>query len=138
MKNGQYSRKQSILIVDDEKDLLYVLQEQLSTWYKVEAFDNPQDAIRYAESKLRSSNYFDIILSDIRMPGMDGSEFARVMKKMFPKAKIILMTALMLMKEEFEKNKLDVPADDIIVKPFAVSQLVITIIRLLTMRAADC
>ena len=110
MKNSQYSRKQSILIVDDEKDLLYVLQEQLSTWYKVEAFNDPHGAIRYAESKLKNSNYFDIILSDIRMPEMDGFEFARIMRKMFPEAKIILMTAFMLMKEEFEKNKLDVPA----------------------------
>lgn len=69
---------------------------------------------------------------------MDGFEFTRVMKKMFPNAKIILMTAFILMKEEFELNRLDIQADDVIVKPFAVSHLLITIIRLLNMRAADC
>jgi CheY-like chemotaxis protein len=125
-----YSHKKSILIVDDEKDLLYILQEQLSTWYRVDrvdAFTDPHEAIRHAESKSRDLNYYDVILSDIRMPGMDGFEFIRVMKRKFPRTKRILMTAFMLMKEEFERKRLDIPADDIIVKPFAMTQLHITV-----------
>ena len=125
------------MIVDDEPDLLYILQEQLSTWYRVDTFTHPDDAIRYAENAAKSNDYYDIILSDIKMPSMDGFEFARIMKKQYPKTKIILMTAFTLMKEEFEQNKLDIPADDIIVKPFAMSQLQITISRLLNMGAAD-
>ena len=109
MKILPYSHKKSILIVDDEKDLLYILQEQLSTWYRVDrvdAFTDPHEAIRHAESKSRDLNYYDVILSDIRMPGMDGFEFIRVMKRKFPR---------------------DIPADDIIVKPFAMSQMHITV-----------
>lgn len=71
------------------------------------------------------------------MPSIDGFEFARIMKKQYPKTKIILNPAFMLMKEEFEKNKMGIPADDIIVKPFAISQLQVTISRLLNIRTAD-
>jgi two-component system response regulator YesN len=125
------------MIVDDEEDLLYALQKLLSTWYRVDVFTSPVEAIKYAENAAQQLNYYDIILSDIRMQSMDGFEFARIMKKEYPKTKIILMTAFILMKEEFEENKLDIPADDIIVKPFAISQLQITISRLLDMGAAD-
>lgn len=137
MHTQPFSRNKSIMIVDDEPDLLYILQEQLSTWYRVDTFTHPDDAITYAENAAKSNDYYDIILSDIKMPSMDGFEFARIMKKQYPTTKIILMTAFTLMKEEFEQNKLDIPADDIIVKPFAMSQLQITITRLLNTGAAD-
>jgi hypothetical protein len=49
------------LIVDDGKDLLCILQEQLSTWHRVDAFTDSGEAIRRTEGESRNLNYYDVI-----------------------------------------------------------------------------
>ncbi|MBA7619686.1 Alkaline phosphatase synthesis transcriptional regulatory protein PhoP [subsurface metagenome] len=66
-----------ILIVDDEKDALYILEEELANkGYSVIAADNGNDAINLAKSE-----YPNPIILDIWMPRMDGVEVAKKLKE---------------------------------------------------------
>ncbi|MCX6286614.1 MAG: sigma-54 dependent transcriptional regulator [Bacteroidetes bacterium] len=83
------ARKISILVVDDEESV----RDSLSNWfiedgYRVECAENARKALLLIES-----SYFDIILADIKMPGMDGLEMLRRIKSLRNDAIVIVMTA---------------------------------------------
>jgi DNA-binding NtrC family response regulator len=83
------ARQISILIVDDEESV----RDSLSKWfiedgYQVECAEDARKALLMIES-----SHFDIILADIKMPGMDGLEMLRRIKAFRQDAIIIVMTA---------------------------------------------
>ncbi|MBT4889071.1 MAG: response regulator [Rhodospirillales bacterium] len=70
----------SILVVDDEKDVTEILSEILSTdGHRVVTAENGHRALTYL-----SNDTFDIILSDMRMPELDGPNFYNVLCERFP------------------------------------------------------
>ena len=82
--------KHSILIVDDEQQILKALQRM----FRAEGY-SISTAINGAEGILRieeSTKPFSLIISDQRMPGMNGSEFLKRSKKLLPDATRILLT----------------------------------------------
>lgn len=81
----------SLLIVDDDRDVLDTLREQL-TWegYGVTACDNAQDAL----GKMRKAE-FSVIISDQHMPGMTGLEFFATARDIQPNASRILITGVL-------------------------------------------
>ena len=112
--------KKKILIVDDEKDLLLMLEKRLTAeGYSVLTADNGKDAITIAKAKSP-----DLIILDVLMPGMGGGEVAEKLKdnsrtKNIP---IIFLTALFTRKEEYAKNH--IVADNItFAKPFDPQEL---------------
>jgi DNA-binding response OmpR family regulator len=112
--------KKKILIVDDEKDILLMLEKRLiAEGYSVLTADNGKDAVTIAKSKSP-----DLIILDVLMPGMDGSEVAERLKDNFrtQNIPIIFLTALLTRKEEHEKNR--IVADNItFAKPFDPEEL---------------
>jgi CheY-like chemotaxis protein len=90
--------KKTILIVDDEKDVLFLLEKGLSNkGYSVISASNGEDAIIAAWSHLP-----DLIILDVLMPGMDGPEVDMKLKE-DPKTKdipVIFLTSLYTKKEE--------------------------------------
>ncbi len=83
------SNRTSILIVDDEK----VVRDSLTNWFledghRVGAAENAVEAIRQMQAQP-----WDIILLDIKMPGMDGMELQQRIKDLDPSATIIFITA---------------------------------------------
>ena len=112
--------KKKILIVDDEKDTLLLLEKRLiAEGYSVLTADNGKDAITIAKSKSP-----DLIILDVLMPDMDGGEVAEKLKDS-PRTKnipIIFLTALFTRKEEYAKNH--IVADNItFAKPFDPEEL---------------
>jgi DNA-binding NtrC family response regulator len=106
------SRKISILIVDDEDSV----RDSLYNWfiedgYRVECAENAKVALL----KLESSN-FDIILADIKMPGMDGLEMLRRIKLLKKESIVIVMTAFATVDTAVQALKDG--AFDYITKPF--------------------
>jgi len=114
-------RKANILIVDDEIDLLETLGDIFeSKGYNVTMVEDGNRAIELLKKK-----YFDIILMDLKMPGINGVESFKEVKKLHPSAAVIMMTAGSVGEEI--KEALGAGAEAIIDKPFNVKKLVATI-----------
>ena len=117
--------KKKILIVDDEKDLLLMLEKRLTAeGYSVLTADNGKDAITIAKSKSP-----DLIILDVLMPGMDGCEVAERLKDDFrtQNIPIIFLTALLTRKEEYIKDHIIA----VFAKPFDSEELLDEIKRLM-------
>lgn len=102
----------SLLIVDDEASV----RDSLYNWFiedgfKVECAEDAKEAL----TMLESGNY-NIILADIKMPGMDGLEMHRRIKQLNPEAIVIIMTAFASV--ETAVQALKDGAFDYITKPF--------------------
>jgi DNA-binding NtrC family response regulator len=105
-------KKSSILIVDDEESV----RDSLYNWfiedgYQVDSAENAKEALSLLENK-----NFDIILADIKMPGMDGLEMHRRIKSLNNQAIVIIMTAFASV--ETAVQALKDGAYDYITKPF--------------------
>jgi DNA-binding NtrC family response regulator len=105
-------KKISILVVDDEESV----RDSLSNWFtedgfRVECAENAKKAL----SMLESDN-FDIVLADIKMPGMDGLEMLRRIKFLRKDSIVIVMTAFATVDNAVKALKDG--AFDFVTKPF--------------------
>ena len=83
------SDQPSVWIVDDDASIRWVLEKALSdAGYRITAFDNASDVLRQVQS-----DNPDIIITDIRMPGIDGLELLRYLNDQRPSLPVIVMTA---------------------------------------------
>ncbi|NIM03079.1 response regulator [bacterium] len=114
-------KKTNILIVDDEIDLLETLGDIFeSKGYNVTMVEDGNKALELLRNK-----YFDIILMDLKMPGISGVESFKEVKSLHPSAAIIMMTAGSV-REEI-KEAVGAGVDAVVDKPFNVKKLVATI-----------
>ncbi|HIC85536.1 MAG TPA: sigma-54-dependent Fis family transcriptional regulator, partial [Desulfobacterales bacterium] len=112
---------ETILIVDDEKNYLVVLEALLSPeGYEVITVDNAIDALRL----IRESD-IDLVITDMRMPGTSGMELLEESKKMKPELPVIMMTAYGTIEMAVEAMKKR--AYDYITKPFRNEELKLTV-----------
>lgn len=81
---------ETILIVDDEQDMLNLLKRSLEPDLKcgVDTVSSAEEALKRLEL-----NDYDLILTDMKMPGMDGMEFLGIVKKKYPDITVVMMTA---------------------------------------------
>jgi CheY-like chemotaxis protein len=83
----------NILLVDDEQDLLRLIQKYFEkNGLYVRAYTSPLLALEEF-MKNTDNNGYDLVISDFRMPGMNGIELATLIRKMNKDIPIILMTA---------------------------------------------
>ena len=85
--NDESTVKLSLLLLDDEQDILNSLKRLLRRDYDVVCYTEGQEALDYL-----ADNNVDIIMSDMRMPQMNGDEFLTSAKKCQPDAIRILLT----------------------------------------------
>jgi CheY-like chemotaxis protein/predicted transcriptional regulator len=82
-----------IMIVDDEADVLLTYKSFLdSESYSVEAFTNPYDALHSFIEK--NGHYYDLIIIDIRMPGINGLQLYRKLKAIDDSINVLFISAL--------------------------------------------
>jgi len=78
-----------LLVVEDDPDMLALLQEHLQgEGYRVAALTSGREAL----ARLRSE-IFDVVITDLRMPDVDGMEVLRACREIQPEARVILVTA---------------------------------------------
>lgn len=80
--------KPKVLIVDDEKIIREMISDNLERLYDIETARNAQEALQ-----LKHLGTFDLVISDINMPGMSGPEFLKKVKETYPTIKVVLITA---------------------------------------------
>jgi DNA-binding NtrC family response regulator len=110
-----------ILVVDDEQHV----RNSLATWFREEGYDVSAAAGGKEALAILAREGSNILLVDIKMPGMDGLELQRKVRELAPDATVIIMTAYASV--ETAVQALKEGAYDYIVKPFdpeAVSRLV--------------
>ncbi len=76
-----------ILLVDDESSVLNALRRELKDHYEVETFDSPVDALKHCRD-----NAFDLVISDYKMPEMNGLEFLKQFGQMQPDASRMVLS----------------------------------------------
>lgn len=109
-----------VLIVDDQKLIRESLSMMLSLYDSVDVIDgveNGKKAIEYL-----GKNEVDLILMDIRMPGMDGVEATKVIKEKYPDVKIIILTTFN--EDEYIFEGLKNGADGYLLKDISSEDLV--------------
>jgi DNA-binding NtrC family response regulator len=118
-------QKTKILVVDDEPIKREVMVDRLTdAGYVVHAYDNAVDA-----EKAFSNDTYDVVLTDIRMPGVDGISFLRNIKKKKPEQAVIIMTAFGTVETAIEAMKLG--AYDYLQRPFSTEELMLKLDRLM-------
>lgn len=100
-----------IAIVDDEDDILRILERYLSRRFEVVTYNNPSIALE----EIPKGN-FDLVLSDIMMPQIDGLTLLRKLREIDCDVKVIMMTAFDTLERALEAHKYG--AKKYIKKPF--------------------
>ncbi len=117
----------SILIVDDDSGIRNMLQDWLSEDYEVATAENG-----LAGLEVLAKRRFDLIISDIHMPGMGGFDMLRQVKQLYPDTKRALITDYDV--DTYIKLALEEDLTNIIVKtsPFDIEELFRTVSALIT------
>ena len=123
------SNAQRILVVEDNKDLLSFIKENINKQYAVYESSNGKDGLEKAFETIP-----DLIISDIKMPEMDGIELCEKIKadERTSHIPVILLTARSTMENKMEG--LETGADDYITKPFKIQELRVRVNNLIEQR----
>lgn len=113
----------SILIVDDEEMMRTLLNRILSReGYKIRSAEDGVVALEVLKTER-----FDIIISDMKMPRMNGFELLKIVKNEYPKIGVIIMTAY---GDTYTvKDALLLGADEYITKPFKSYEISLVVER---------
>lgn len=111
-----------ILIVDDEKDMLVLLHRNISeeTDHVLVTESDPFNAV-----EMFSEDSFDLVITDLKMPGMDGIKLLEAVRKLRPDVSVIILTAYATIETAVEAIRKG--AHDYITKPFRRERILLTI-----------
>jgi len=117
MKLAENNNTAHILIIEDDEETRSLLKELLEEeGFKTECASNGSDALREIVKKP-----FDLIVTDIEMPGLTGLDILPEMKKLRPEAPIIVMTSFA--NEEVHRRSLGKGASGYLEKPIHIKKL---------------
>ena len=119
--------KQRVLVVEDEEKLRRVVQLQLQS----AGFD--VDQAGSAEEGLRAADRADLIITDLKLPGMDGLELLSNLRRQNSNTPVIVMTAFGTVETAVTAMKSG--AADFLLKPFSLDHLMTVVQKALELRA---
>jgi len=113
---------EKLLIVDDEPDMLKLLSMIIreKTPYEVTTTNNPLEALDFVKK-----GGFDIVIADLKMPGLDGIELLDAVKRVDQDIPVVIMTAYGTVESAAET--IEKGGFDFITKPFRKEQILMTI-----------
>ena len=109
-------RDVSLLIIEDNAELRELLAKYLGERYYCVTAATAEEAM-----KLLADSLYNLILTDVLLPGTSGLELCKVVRATYPEASVILMSASPDLRFEVEARRLR--AFDYLRKPFSLSQL---------------
>lgn len=110
--------KMFVMLVDDEADFIETMSKRLQKReLKVLTATSGQEALELVDK----NRYLDVMILDVKMPGMDGIEVLREMKKRFPLIEVIMLTGHVTIESAIEGMKIG--AFDYLMKPCDINQL---------------
>ncbi len=119
---------EKILVVDDDEDVLRFLEEALSRWgYRIDCASSVEEALKRIQFF-----HFDLVLMDVRLPGMTGTKAIPRIKKLDPNIEIIVITAFD--SKDMALEAIGHGAYDYFTKPFTLEELEIVVRRALEKR----
>lgn len=114
------------LVVEDEEVNFYLIRDILENFESIIIWaEVGQEAI----DMIRAKQHFDLVLMDINLPGMDGLEVTREIKKILPDIPIVAQTAFALDSEI--QNCYNAGCCGYVLKPFTMKELVSTVVKAL-------
>ena len=118
--------KHRILVVEDEEKLRRVIELQLqSAGFEVDQASSAEQGLQLAERA-------GLVLTDLRLPGMDGLDLLEHIQRQNPQAPVIVMTAYGTVEEAVRAMKAG--AIDFLLKPFSLDHLMAVIAKALEVR----
>ena len=127
-------KREKILTIDDDPDILDVLELTLSEQYEVIQAGNGQEGLQMVHQKIP-----DLIICDYMMPVMNGRDFCRTLKKdiLLRHIPVIMLTGKGEVKDRI--SGIEAGVDDYMIKPFAPDELLARIKMILrrTIRSLD-
>ena len=107
------------MLIDDNRDAATLIERFLfRKGFAVTAYTDPALALAH----FSSDQAYDLVLSDVKMPVLDGFEVASRIKKINPKVKVLLMTSFY--ENEWQRTFKKSGADGIIEKPLRLASVV--------------
>ena len=117
-KKRQPSKAGRVMVVDDDEEIAEYIKNELSGSYRVSAFNDSRKAL-----KALMDDHFDIVISDVVMPGMDGISLLKTIKSNVKTSDIpvILLTSKADVEDRVEGLRRG--ADAYLAKPFNIEEL---------------
>jgi CheY-like chemotaxis protein len=121
LESSLQSDANAVLLLDDEFDIITVFKQGLEKQgIHVFAFTDPLLALEHFQI---NSEQYRLVISDLRMPRMNGYEFIKKVKEMKPQIKVLFMTAFEIDDIEFRRLLPSVKVDGFIQKPISLKDL---------------
>jgi response regulator RpfG family c-di-GMP phosphodiesterase len=111
-----------LMIVDDDLDTLTTMKKSLGSDAKIKVYSFTSPVAAVQQFAINSQHY-EAVISDIRMPAMNGFELARKILQINPSTKVFLITAFEVNMKEFSVMFPSLKVSGIISKPFRPSEL---------------
>ncbi len=114
--------RSTVLVVDDKENMLKLFTRILGAAYDVTTANDGARAL-----SLLATRRFDLVVTDIRMPGADGFEVLKAVKESSPLTEVVMMTAYASVQKAVEAIKLG--AYDYVQKPFEPDEVALVVAR---------
>jgi two-component system, OmpR family, response regulator ChvI len=122
IKQNQDNSTFNILLIDDDRDILFTFTSIIEgEGYKTISFSDPQKALNHFSQM--SPYHYDLIVMDIRMPGINGIQLYSKLKVMNPDIKVLFLSALDVV-EELLSIFSDLNPSEIIRKPIERNEII--------------
>jgi DNA-binding NtrC family response regulator len=111
----------AILLIDDDEDILSIFKNSLkAAGYSTYGFINPIAAFEHFKQNPKA---YQIIITDVRMPGMSGFELVKEIRRINPDVKIIMTSSFEMSMNEVERVLPSLKIDIFVNKPVSLAKL---------------